>query len=100
MKDSVLLLSSFVGGLFLGYLVAIFAFFVWTFIKEGMSDPKKTAIPALILLSMFGTALAYLTAIVFQSWPLFLGAAITFAHSVRPLFQTEESVTHDQTPGP
>jgi hypothetical protein len=100
MKDSVLLLSSFVGGLFLGYLVAIFAFLVWSLIKEGMGNPKQMAIPALVLLSMFGTALAYLTGIVFQSWPLFLGAVITFAHGVRPLFQIEEPAIHDQTPEP
>lgn len=89
MKDAVLLISGFVGGLFLGYLTAIFAFFVWQLIKEGLGNPKQMAIPAIFLLSMFGTTLVYLTGVVFQSWPVFIGAAITFAHGARPLFKQD-----------
>lgn len=87
MKDALLVFSSFIGGLFLGYLAAIFAFFVWEIIEEGIGDPKKMAIPAILLLSIFGTALAYLVGVAFQNWPLFFGAAITFAHGSRPLFR-------------
>ena len=90
MKEAALLVSAFIGGLFLGYLVAIFMFVVWGIVKEGLDDPKQMAIPALVLLSMFGTALVYLTGGVFQSWPLFLGAAITFVHAARPLFGAEK----------
>lgn len=98
MKDIVLLLSSFAGGLFLGYLTAILAFFVWGLVKEGFEAPSQMAIPAIFLLAIFGTALAYLTVFVFQSWPVFIGAAITFAHGARPLFRSEEA--DDQTQNP
>jgi len=86
MKDAAMLVSGFVGGLFLGYLTAIFAFLVWRLIREGSDSPKRMAIPALFLLSMFGTTLVYLAVVVFQSWPVLIGAAITFAHGARPLF--------------
>jgi fructose-specific phosphotransferase system IIC component len=98
MKDVFLLVSGFVGGLFLGYLAAIFAFFVWQLIKEGLDEPKRMAIPAIFLLSIFGTALFYLTGLVFQSWPVFIGAAITFSHGCRPLFKKEEE--NDQASKP
>jgi hypothetical protein len=98
MKDTLLLLSSFAGGLFLGYLTAILAFFVWGLVKEGFEAPKQMAIPAIFLLGIFGTALAYLTVFVFQSWPIFMGAAITFAHGARPLFRSEDA--NDQTQSP
>lgn len=93
MKDAILFVSSFIGGLFLGYLAAILAFFVWSIIKEGLGNPKQMAVAALILLSMFGTALAYLVGIVFQSWVLFLGAAITFAHGARLIFKPEQGTS-------
>lgn len=89
MKDMVLLLSSFAGGLFLGYLTAILAFFVWGLIKEGFEATSHMAIPTVFLLGIFGTALAYIAVFVFQSWPLFIGAAITFAHGSRPLFRSK-----------
>lgn len=92
MKDAFLIFSGFIGGLFLGYLTAIFAFFVWQLIKEGIGNPKQLAIPALFLLSIFGTALIYLTGVVFQSWPVFIGAAITFSHGTRPLFKQDEEI--------
>ena len=98
MKDVVLLLSSLAGGLFLGYLTAILAFFVWELVKEGLGNPKQMAIPAVFLLGIFGTALGYLAVVVFQSWPVFIGAAITFVYGARPLFRTEEA--NDQTPKP
>ena len=98
MKEAVLFVSGFVGGLFLGYLTAIFAFFVWQQIKEGFGNPKQMAIPAIFLLSMFGTALVYLVGVLFQSWPVFIGAAITFAHGVRPLFKQDDE--NDQASKP
>ena len=70
-------------GAFLGYLAAIITFFVWSLIKEGLGNPKQLAVPALILLSWFGIGLAGLTGIVFQIWPMFLGAIITFTHGAR-----------------
>jgi len=85
-----LMASAFIGGLFLGYLASILAFFVWGLIKEGFNSPKQMAIPAIFLLSIFGTALAYLAGVVFESWPVLLGAAITFAHGARKLFGPEE----------
>jgi len=90
MKDAVLLFSGFLGGLFLGYITAILAFFVWQLIKEGFGDPKQMAIPAIFLLGIFGTALVYLAAVVIESWPVLLGAAITFTNGARPLFKQEE----------
>lgn len=90
MKDAALMLSGFVGGLFLGYLTAVLAFFVWQLVKEGFEDPKQMAIPAIFLLGIFGTALIYLATVVFQSWPVLAGAAITFVHGARPLFKQEE----------
>lgn len=98
MKDIVIMLSSFAGGLFLGYLSAILAFFVWGLVKEGLEASSQMAIPAIFLLVIFGTALAYLTVFVFQSWPVFIGAAITFAHGARPLFRSEETDDQTQTP--
>lgn len=98
MKDIVLLLSSFAGGLFLGYLTAILTFFVWGLVKEGFEAPSQMAIPAIFLLAIFGTALGYLTVFMFQSWPVFIGAAITFAHGARPLFRSEEVDDQTQTP--
>lgn len=98
MKDVVLLLSSFAGGLFLGYLTAILAFFVWGLVKEGSSSSSQMAIPAIFLLAIFGTALAYLTVSLFQSWPVFIGAAITFVHGSRPLFRSERADDQEQNP--
>lgn len=90
MKDVVLLLSGFFGGLFLGNLAAVLTFFVWQLIRKGFGDPKQMAIPAIFLLGIFGTALVYLAAVVFQSLPVLIGAAITFTHGTRPLFRQEE----------
>ncbi len=90
MKDAVLFVSSFIGGLFLGYLISILAFFVWNLIKEGLAEPGQMAIPAIALLAIFGTALFYAVGIVLGNWPLFIGAAITFAYCARPLFGPEE----------
>lgn len=87
MKDVILFISSIIGGLFLGYLAAIIAFFVWSLINEGLGNPRQSAVPALILLSWFGIGLAGLTGLVLQSWPMFLGAAITFAHGARLIFK-------------
>lgn len=98
MQDAVLLLGSFAGGLFLGYLTAILSFFVLAIIKEGLGNPKQMAIPAIFLLGIFGTALAYLAVVEFQSWPVLIGAAITFIHGARPLFKPDEA--NDQTPRP
>jgi hypothetical protein len=94
MKDAILLFSSFIGGLFLGHLAIILAFFVWSFVKVGLGNPKQLAIPVLLVLSIFGTALAYLTGIVLQSGALFLGAAITFAHNAWPLFKHEHGANN------
>ena len=77
---------------------AILTFFVWGLVKEGFEAPGQMAIPAIFLLAIFGTALGYLTVFVFQSWPVFIGAAITFAHGARPLFRSEE--VDDQTQNP
>ena len=90
MKDVVLLVSGFAGGLFLGCLICMFAFFVWELITEGFEKPKQMAIPALFLLSMFGTAVVYLFFKVFQSWPVFIGSTITFFYCARSLFKKDE----------
>lgn len=90
MKEIMMIFSALIGGLFLGALAGLLAFFVWGLVKEGVEEPKKMAIPALFLLSIFGTALAYVVGIVFQSWPLFIGAAISFTYFLRPLFKTNE----------
>ena len=79
-----------VGGLFSGALVGLLAFFVWDLVKEGIEDPKKMAISALFLLSIFGTALAYVVGVIFQNWPLFIGATVSFVYVVRPLFKTDD----------
>lgn len=92
MRDVALHFSAFIGGLFSGYLAAVLAFFVWGLIKEGVGSLKQMAIPAIFLLSIFGSALIYLAGIVFESWPLLLGAAITFAHGARKLFGPEEPI--------
>lgn len=89
MKEIVMTFSALIGGLFSGFLAGLLAFFVWELVKEGIKEPKKIAIPALFLLSIFGTALAYVVGVVFQSWPLFIGAAISFTYVVRPLFKAE-----------
>jgi len=90
MKEIMMVFSALIGGLFSGVLAGLLAFFVWGLVKEGIEEPKKMAIPALFLLSIFGTALAYLMGVVFQSWPLLIGAAISFTYVVRPLFKAEE----------
>ncbi|MGV8823776.1 hypothetical protein [Methylibium petroleiphilum] len=82
--------STLIGGLFLGVLAGLLAFFVWGLVKEGVEDPKKMAIPALFLLGIFGAAFAYVVGVIFQSWPLFIGAAISFTFVVRPLFRADE----------
>ena len=48
------------------------------------------ATPALFLLSIFGTALAYVVGVIFQNWPLFIGATVSFVYVVRPLFKTDD----------
>jgi len=83
-------LSALLGGIFAGTLAGLLAFFVLALVKEGFEDPKKTAIPALFLLSIFGTALAYLVGVIFQSWPMFIGAAISFTCVVRPFFKADD----------
>lgn len=85
-----LIVTSFIGGLFLGYLASILAFFVWGLIKEALDTPKQMALPALFLLSIFGTALAYLVGIVLENVVLLLGALITFGYGARKLFGPEE----------
>lgn len=90
MIEIMMVFSALIGGLFSGVLAGLLAFFVWGLIKEGIEEPKEMAIPALFLLSIFGSALAYLMGIVFQSWPLFIGAAISFTYVVRPLLKAEE----------
>jgi len=80
-----LIVSSFLGGLFLGYLAAILAFLVWGLIKEGVDSPKQMVLPALFLLSIFGTALVYLAGIVLENWGLLFGALITFGYGARKL---------------
>lgn len=98
MKEVALYFSAFIGGLFSGYLAAVLAFFVWGLIKEGIDTPKQMAIPAIFLLSIFGTALVYLAGFAFESWPLLLGAAITFTHGARKLFGPEEPVESPHEP--
>lgn len=88
MKEIMMTFSALAGGLFSGAIAGLLAFFVWGLVKEGVEEPKKMAIPALFLLSIFGTALAYLVCVVFQSWPLSIGAAISFIYVVRPLFKS------------
>ena len=90
MKEVMMTFSALIGGLFSGVLAGLLTFFVWGLVKECIEEPKKMAIPALFLLSIFGTALAYVVGVVFQSWPLFIGAAISFTYVVRPLFIAEE----------
>lgn len=97
-EEVTLYFSAFIGGLFSGYLAAVLAFFVWGLIKEGIETPKQMAIPAIFLLSIFGTALVYLARIVFESWPLLLGAVITFAHGSRRLFGPEEPIQEPHEP--
>lgn len=87
-----LIVSSFLGGLFLGYLAAILAFFVLGLIREGFDSPKQMALPALFLLCIFGTALVYLVGIVLGYWGLLLGALITFGYGARKLFGPEEQI--------
>lgn len=89
MKEIVLTFSTLIGDLFSGALAGLLAFFVWDLVKEGVEDPKKMAISALFLLSIFGTALAYVVDVIFQSWPLFIGAAISFSFVARPLFKAD-----------
>ena len=88
MKDAIMFFSSFIGGLFLGFLTAIIGFFVWSLIQEGFENPKGMAIPAIILLGIFGTALVYLTLIVFQSWSLLLGATISLIYLSKSLLKS------------
>lgn len=87
-----LIVTSFIGGLFLGYLASVLAFFVWGLVKEGLHNPKQMAVPAIFLLGIFGTALIYLAGIVLENWALLGGAAITFAHGARKLFGPEEPI--------
>jgi uncharacterized membrane protein YkvI len=90
MKEIVMAFSALVGGLFSGAIAGVLAFFVWELVKEGFEEPKKMAMPALFLLTIFGTVLAYVVGVVFQSWPLFIGATISFIYVVRPLFKADE----------
>jgi len=82
--------SALLGGLFSGALAGLLAFFVWSLVKEGFEEPKKMAIPALFLLSIFGTGLAYLVGVILQSWPLFIGAAISFTYVAHSLFKADD----------
>jgi ABC-type microcin C transport system permease subunit YejE len=90
MKEIMMTFSALIGGLFSGALAGLFAFFVWGLVKEGLEEPKKMAIPAMFLLGILGSALAYVVGVVFQSWSLFIGAAISFTYVVRPLFKAEK----------
>jgi hypothetical protein len=62
----------------------------WELIKEGLGEPNKMAIPAILLLGIFGSALVYLTVLVFKSWPVLIGSVITFTYGVRPLFKRKD----------
>jgi hypothetical protein len=90
MKEIMMTFSTLIGGLFFGALASLLAFLVWSLFKEGIEEPKKMAIPALFLLSFFGTALVYVVGIVFQSVPLFIGAAVSFIYIARSLFKADE----------
>ena len=90
MKEIMMVFSVLIGGLFSGVIAGLLAFFVWGLVKEEIEEPKKMAIPALFLLSIFGTALAYLIREVFQNWPLLIIASISFTYVVRTLFKSED----------
>ena len=90
MQDLIFLASSFLGGLFLGYLAAVLSFFVAQLIREGLSKPKEFALPALALLAIFGTGLFYVGVVVLRNLPLFIGAAVSFLWASKPLFRPEE----------
>ncbi len=84
-----MILSSLIGGLFLGVLISIFLLLVWGLVKEGVGNPKEIAIPAIILLSIFGLPLVYFTGMVFEHWSLFLGAVISLSYCARALLKPD-----------
>lgn len=86
-REGVLWVSSLVGGLFSGALAAVLGFFVVQLIREGLGEPKEFAIPALLLLSIFGTALWYLLAIIFSNVPLAIGSIVSFAYVAHSLWR-------------
>ena len=85
-----LIVSSFIGGLFLGYLSVILSFIVIEIVNEGTKNPKGFGVPALFLLSIFGPGLFYFLAVIIDSWPMSVGAAIAFAFGLRPMFSKEQ----------
>ncbi len=91
MKDVVVIVSSFIAGLFSGHLAVILAYLVWGLIKEGFGKPKQRLDPGLVLFCVFVTALICLTAFLFEKWPLLIGAAITFAYGCPDLRWGEET---------
>lgn len=92
MKEILMFCSTLIGGLFMGLLAGLLGFFVWSLIKEAIEEPKKMFIPALFLLTIFGTALAYLIGVIFQNWPLLIGSALSFIYVVYTLFKGEQQV--------
>lgn len=90
MRELALLMTSFAGGLISGLLAAILAFFVVQLVREGLESPKQFAVAALVLLSIFGTALFYVAIVILSNWPLFIGATISFLWAAKPLFKETE----------
>ena len=78
MREVVSTIGGFAGGLFFGFLAAILAFIVISLVQEALESPKNFAFAALVLLSVFGTALAFLLIQVWDSRPMLLGALVSF----------------------
>ncbi len=89
-REGMLFLSSLLGGLFSGVLAAVLGFFVLQLVREGLGDPKAFGIPAIVLLSIFGSALWYLLAIVFTNWSLALGALVSFVYVAHSMWRGQE----------
>lgn len=90
MREITLLISGFIAGLFLGYLAALCAFFSWSILQETFGHPRTMSFPGLVfLIGFFGICgLGGILWFVFQSWPVILGAGITFAHGIWTIYKS------------
>jgi hypothetical protein len=79
-------LRSVLGGLFLGYVVAVVSFFIGELYRKVFVKPKQFAGPALVLLVVLGGGLFYLGVVMMNNWVFFTAALAAFLWGSKPLF--------------
>ena len=90
MKEIVLSLSQFFGGLFIGCLVTFMTFLSWGLIRKGLQKTFAEASTHFFMTGIFVFAVVYFIKIVTFNWPSFIGAVIS-------VFYISKSLLNDET---